>query len=117
MLSGETAVGDYPVEAVATMRRICAEAEAYSQSAPRPAGGPAPLAGLVEPLVEAAVDAACVATDRLDAPLLVVATDSGRTALALSNRRPAAAILAVPRTERVARLLVVCRSVTAVVRP
>ena len=34
------------------------------------------------------MDAACVATERLGAPLIVVATDSGRTALALSNRRP-----------------------------
>ena len=41
--------------------------------------------------------------ERLDAPLIVVATDSGRTALALSNRRPAATILALTRTEQVAR--------------
>jgi hypothetical protein len=68
-------------------------------------------------MVEATVDAACLAADRLGAPLLVVATDSGRTALALSNRRPAAAILAVTRTEQVARLLAVCWGVTAAVNP
>jgi pyruvate kinase len=46
-----------------------------------------------------------------------VATDSGRTALALSNRRPAATILAVARTEQIARTLAVCWGVTPVVRP
>jgi pyruvate kinase len=117
MLSGETAVGEYPVEAVATMRQICAEAETYRASAGRPAGESAPLAGFVEPITEAAVDAACLAARRLDAPLIVVATESGRTALALSNRRPAATILAVTRTEPLARTLAVCWGVTAVVQP
>ena len=51
------------------------------------------------------------------APLIVVATDSGRTALALSNRRPTATILALTRTEQVARLLALCWGVTAVVAP
>jgi pyruvate kinase len=115
MLSGETAVGEYPVEAVATMRQICAEAEAYLKTHGRPAHAPSPLTGLVDPITEATVDAACVARERLDAPLLVVATDSGRTALALSNRRPTATILALTRTAEVARLLALCWGVTPLV--
>jgi pyruvate kinase len=117
MLSGETAVGEYPVEAVVTMRQICAEAEAFRKSANRPITESVPLAGFVEPITEAAVDAACLAARRLDAPLIVVATESGRTALALSNRRPAATILAVTRTEPLARTLAVCWGVAAVVQP
>jgi pyruvate kinase len=118
MLSGETAVGQYAVESVATMRQICAEAEAYLRTRVRPAPGePVSLSGLVVPLTEAAVDAGCLAVERLGAPVIVVATDSGRTALALSNRRPAATVLALTRTEQTARVLAVCWGVTAVVQP
>jgi pyruvate kinase len=116
MLSGESAVGEYPVAAVETMRQICAEAEAYLKANGRPASiASASLSGLVEAINEAAVDAACLATVRLDAPLIVVSTESGRTALALSNRRPTATILALTRTEQVARVLSLCWGVTAVV--
>jgi pyruvate kinase len=116
MLSGESAVGEYPVDAAATMRRICAEAEAFLEANRRPAPAASPsLAGLVQPITEASVDAAHLVTERLDAPLLVVATESGRTALALSNRRPTATILALTRTEPVARALALCWGVTPVV--
>jgi pyruvate kinase len=118
MLSGESAVGEYPVEAVVTMRQICAEAESFLKSGARPAlGEPASLTGFVEPITEATVDAAHLVTNRLNAPLIVVATESGRTALALSNRRPTATILALTRTEQIARTLAVCWGVTPVVQP
>ena len=117
MLSGESAVGEYPALAVAMMRQICAEAEAYLKANGRPPHAvSASLCELIDPIAEATVDAACFAAHRLDAPLIVVATSSGRTALALSNRRPTATILALTRTEAVARLLAVCWGVTAVVK-
>ena len=116
MLSGETAIGDYPVETVATMRQICEQAEGYLK--PRPAlGESASMSGLVEPITEAAVDAACLLTERLNAPVIVVATDSGRTARALSNRRPSATILALTRTDQIARTLALCWGVWSVVQP
>jgi pyruvate kinase len=117
MLSGETAIGKYPVEAAATMRQLCAEAEEYLKTKARPDRFESPsLAGFVQPITEAEVDAACLMTRRLDAPLIAVATESGRTALALSNRRPSATILAVTRTEQLARTLAVCWGVTAAVQ-
>jgi pyruvate kinase len=118
MLSGESAIGGYPVEAVATMSRICLEAESYLEGRARvPAAAPVRLAGLIEPITEAAVDAAVLAVERLDAPVVIVATESGRTAVALSHRRPTATILALTRTERIARSLSLCWGVTALVDP
>jgi pyruvate kinase len=116
MLSGESAVGEYPIVAVTTMQQICAEAEAYlkSEQGFRHVASSS-LSELVRPITEATVDAACLAANRLDAPLMVVATDSGRTALALSNRRPTAMVLALTRTEPVARFLALCCGITPVV--
>jgi pyruvate kinase len=113
MLSGESAVGEYPVEAVATMRQICSEAETYLESRGQSRLGlSVSLAGLIDPITESTVDAAHLVTERLNAPLIVVTTDSGRSALALSNRRPTATILALTRTEQTARTLALCWGVT-----
>jgi pyruvate kinase len=118
MLSGESAVGEYPVESVLTMRRICTEAEAYLESAGRSSPGKSgSLSGLIEPISEATVDAAHLITERLNAPLIVVTTDSGHTALALSNRRPSATILALTRSEAIARTLALCWGVTPLLLP
>jgi pyruvate kinase len=118
MLSGESAVGQYPVEAVITMRQICEEAEAYLElGGGASLDGSAPLAGLIEPITEAAVDAAHLIAQRLHAPVIVVATGSGRTALALSNRRPTATVLALTHTEHLARALALCWGVTPLLLP
>jgi pyruvate kinase len=116
MLSGESAVGQYPVEAVSVMRDICAEAEAFLKSQGDRSQGAIPSRlALDDEVTDAAVDGACLMARRLDAALIVVLADSGRTALALSNRRPAAAILALCRGEAVARKLSLCWGVAPVV--
>jgi pyruvate kinase len=51
---------------------------------------------------------------RLDAALIAVSAESGVTALALSNCRPDAAVLALCRNERVARKLSLCWGVAPV---
>ena len=72
---------------------------------------------LLSPITEAAADAACLMARRLDAALIVVAAESGRSALALSNRRPSAPVLALARSEEVARLLSLCWGVEALLLP
>jgi pyruvate kinase len=116
MLSGETAVGAYPVEAVSTMSRIVTEAEALllgDPSAPWAAAGARPpglvrgRAGWVQPITESVVEAVRFVVRRLDAKLVVVTTQSGRTALALSKQRygpPTVALTDDPVTARVMAL-------------
>jgi pyruvate kinase len=118
MLSGESAVGEYPVEAVVTMRQICSEAERNLESKVRTRLGESDsLSSLIDPITEATVDAACLITKQLHASLIVVTTDSVRTALALSNRRPTATILALTRDEPLARTLALCWGVRPLILP
>ncbi len=130
MLSGETAIGAYPVEAVSTMSRIATEAETLLfarqadawlafDAAPNPAASVAPApgqawrhAGWVQPITEGVVEAASLVSRRLGAALLVVATHSGRTALALSKQRHAAHTLALADTAETARAMALYWGVT-----
>ncbi len=119
MLSGETAIGQYPVESVAMMSRIVHEAEQHTFSDARARAlhpGPAPnWAGMeaqspgvartarVQPITESVVEAASLISQRLNAALLVVDTHSGRTALALSKHRNRTPTLALTRDQSTAR--------------
>jgi pyruvate kinase len=91
MLSGETAVGEYPVVAVATMSRILAEAEKHDMTPIVTA----PKRQWISPLTEALVEAASQTCRRLGAAVLAVWTHSGLTALALSKQRHATPTLAL----------------------
>jgi pyruvate kinase len=118
MLSGESAIGEYPVEAVATMRRICSEAEDYLEQNGRPRTDvTAASLDLTDSITEAAVNAAVLMNEQLDAALIVVAADSGRAALSLSNRRPSASIVAMTTSVETARSLSLCWGVTALLLP
>jgi pyruvate kinase len=119
MLSGETAIGSYPVEAVHMMSRIVTEAEALLLSGPPvSAEAPAPgAAGLVQPITEAMAEAVGTVSRRLGATLVVVGTHSGRTALVLSKQRYAPPTLALASDPAVARSLALCWGVTPVQAP
>ncbi len=100
MLSGETAVGQYPVESVETMCRIIVAAEGASPpiSPPRSAGG----GDDVQLAVSAAV---CELATDLDLAAIVTITQSGATTLAVSRHRPVTPIIAATPAVGVARRL------------
>jgi pyruvate kinase len=118
MLSGETAIGKYPVESVETMSRIVSEAEAYlaeggAEVFPRTPDEPLHVAETTEAVVEAA----SLACRRLRASLLVVASHSGRTALALSKSRNNTPTIAFAPDASIARTMALYWGVTPLVAP
>lgn len=111
MLSGETAIGEYPREAVEMMNRIMLKTEACLDD--RTHGGAGQMfnkvAGLsagacgVHPITAAIVGSAARIAEALDAKLVAVSSHSGATALALSKQRgrvPTVGISDLPATLR-----------------
>jgi len=98
MLSGETAVGKYPCEAVEMMARIVTEAESHPLDR-----GPAPEHRWTEHLsiAESICEAVAHAAQDLDLRAIAVFTEAGTTARMLSKRRPEAAIYAFTQSETV----------------
>ncbi|GMU22133.1 MAG: pyruvate kinase [Phycisphaerae bacterium] len=86
MLSGETAIGQYPVEAVETMHRIALATEPLLRERARTAGPPPDTEGL-DPITRAIACHAGRLAETLEARLILVATASGTTARALSRGR------------------------------
>ena len=122
MLSGETAMGQYPIASVRMMSRIVAEAEAFlaerrtDHSLITPGAGWS-NAGWIQPITEGIVEAASIAARRLDAALVVVATHSGRTALAVSKFRNPMPTLALADDPEAARAMNLYWGVTPVLGP
>jgi len=91
MLSGETAVGRYPVLATQTMAMICANAEAHLPRDSMLRGESYGHDTITEAISYAAVD---IAND-VNAPAIVTATMSGTTARMVARHRPAMPVVAV----------------------
>ncbi len=111
MLSGETAVGAYPVESVNTMARIALTAE-EAWPPPRPPRGES--GDDVQAAVSAVVSE--LAQD-LHVAAIVTLTQSGATALAVARYRPEARIVAATPFSHVVRRLALAWGVHALEIP
>lgn len=98
MLSGESAAGKYPVQAVQTMARVAGQAEAtidYPEQFNRKRAEHA--TDITEVVSQSAVSAAL----ELDAKAIITSTESGFTARMVSKYRPKAPILAITHNPHV----------------
>jgi pyruvate kinase len=84
MLSGETAIGKYPLESVEMMHRIALATEEALRDMP-PLPEPPPFDG--NPTLAAVTGAAGYLAEELEAKVLVVASASGQSALHLAKHR------------------------------
>lgn len=91
MLSGETAVGKYPVQTVAAMNTICREAERWPASKEEAS---AAFMARHSTFASATAKAAVEAATDLGLNTIVAFTETGNTALLLSKYRPTAQIMA-----------------------
>ena len=110
MLSGETASGKYPVEAVRTMARIIGEIEQsayYRQNLEPPQLEMANTANAV-------AHAAVIAARKMKAKTIAVVSDSGGAARLMSEYRPEARIVALTTSEVHYRRLALVWGVTPV---
>ncbi len=103
LLSAETAVGAFPVEAVTMMGRIIHETEqerverhSYSSDPAEPAAFADTTAGI-----------ACRAGEKIQAKMVACFTESGRTAQLVAKYRPDTPILAFCSSERTRRILAI----------
>lgn len=102
MLSGETAVGSYPIKAVETMRRIIdgVENELGKGRSVLDRRSPAESS-----IADAVTMAAVRAAEMLNAAAIIAYTQSGSTAKRLSRHRPKTRIVAITPSEGIRRRL------------
>ena len=109
MLSGETAVGEYPVEAVAYMDRIARAVEPsldYRHELPEAHENPT--------IGQAMSNAACDLAEALQSKAILVPTFTGRTANAVARLRPRRPIVALTHVDWAMRQLALEWGVTPV---
>ena len=111
MLSGESANGSWPVEAVETMVKIATKSEemlSYELASSKAKKHIPAVPGVIS-------RAACNAAHELKSAAIVSLTQSGATAKRISQCRPDAPIVTVTPNERVAKKVALCFGVYPVV--
>ena len=113
MLSGETAAGAYPVEALKTMSAIAerTEQENHARFAPL-----AENTGKIS-VSDATAHAACLTAKDVNAAAIVTVSESGTTARLLSKYRPQQPIIACVMKEQVQRQLSLSWGITSLMMP
>ena len=112
MLSGETAIGDYPVEALACMNRILMESESHQQGdIPRHVAVPR------GEITDHVTHTICDLAHETGAAAIITPTLTGHTARLVARHRPRPAIIAVSTAEAVVRQLAVVWGVQGVTIP
>ncbi|WP_140918609.1 pyruvate kinase PykF [Limnobaculum xujianqingii] len=108
MLSGESAKGKYPLESVTIMATICERTDCVMPCRVDKLTSSGKLR-----ITEAVCRGAVETSEKLDAVLIVVATQGGKSAKAIRKYFPTAPILALTTNETTARQLVLTKGVTA----
>lgn len=110
MLSGESAKGKYPVEAVTIMAQICSRTDRALK---------AELGSRLDSdrlrITEAVCKSAVETAEKLAAPVIVVATEAGKSARSVRKYFPTAKIIAVTTNTKTAAQLCLSKGVTPVV--
>ncbi len=100
MLSGESASGRFPVQAVQMMDRIVREAEELTASGP---GAPPPPLRSPAPVPDVIAAAACRAAHEAGASAIACFTRSGTTARLVSRQRPRVPVVAFSSDQAIRR--------------
>ena len=111
MLSEETAMGKYPVEAVTYLYEISKYVESQSVSFPEPENF------MVDPIAFSVAKGVKIMSSTIDVSSIVALTRSGHTAKIISAIRPVNDIYAVVQSEWVARSINLMKGVVPVVLP
>lgn len=113
MLSGETSVGKYPVDAAKTVHNIIDNVEnelgkgrSYATFTPEEST-----------ISDAVTAAACRAAEILNAKVIVAYTQSGATAMRLSKHRPKTRILAITPSDKIRRRIEIFWGIRSCISP
>lgn len=112
MLSGETASGAYPMEAIRIMRKICQEAEYMDLSSDYPKTFAALLKSTPHQITDDEYAAAyCVRTaNDLNADLIITVTHTGHSSRAVVKYRPRVPVICVSADEKVINWLITSKA-------